>query len=87
MLELRRGRCARVQTEMVEFIAMLFPSSKKKTYNLVISRRSRAGTATKCTKKCDARAKLLFCQLNLVLFDVAVAVAVTVTVAVAVVVS
>ena len=40
------------------------------------SRRSRAKRAKKCTKKCDARAKLLFCLLNLFfLFDVLVAVA------------
>ena len=33
----------------------------KKTLNLVISRRSRAWTAKKCTKRRDARAKLLVC--------------------------
>ena len=42
------------------------------------SRRSRAATAKKCTKKRDARAKLLFWLLNLLLFDVLVAVAVAV---------
>ena len=31
-------------------------------------RGSRAVTAKKCTKKRDARAKLLFCQVNLLLF-------------------
>ena len=30
MLELNRGGRAPVETEMVEFIALLFPSSKKK---------------------------------------------------------
>ena len=30
----------------------------------VVSRRSRATTAKKCTKKRDARAKLLFCLIN-----------------------
>ena len=33
----------------------------KKTYNLVISSRRRAGTAKKCPKIRDVRAKLLFC--------------------------
>ena len=47
MLELKRGASARVQAEMVGFIALRFPSSKK-TYHLVISRRSLAGTAKKC---------------------------------------
>ena len=35
-------------------------------------------TAKKCTKKCAARAKLLFCLSNLLLFEVAAAVAVVV---------
>ena len=39
------------------------------------SRRNRAKTAKKCAKKCDARATLLFCVLNLFFFDVLVAVA------------
>ena len=44
---------------------------------MVISRRNYAGTAKKkCTKKRDARAELLFCSLNLLLFGVPVAVAV-----------
>ena len=60
MLELKRRGRTRVQTEMIEFIALSFPSSKQ-LKNLVISRRSRAGTAKKCTKKRDARAGLLFC--------------------------
>ena len=33
----------------------------QKTWNLVISRRSRAGMAEKCTKKRDALAELLYC--------------------------
>ena len=41
-----------------------------------ISRPSRAVTAKKCTKKCNARAELLFWLQNLLLFDVLVAVAV-----------
>ena len=79
MLELKRGVRARVQIEMVEFMALPFPSLKKTSFDLVISRRSRAGTAKKFTKRRDARAKLLFCSLNLLLFDVAVAVAVVVS--------
>ena len=48
MLELKREGHARVQTEMVEFIALPFSSS-----SLVISR-SRTGNGKKCTKKRDA---------------------------------
>ena len=40
--------------------------------------RTLAGTTKKSTKKRDARAELLFCSLNLLLFDVPVAVAVVV---------
>ena len=40
----------------------------KSTQNLFISRRSCAGTAKKCTKKRDARAELLLCSSNLLLF-------------------
>ena len=47
-LELKRGGRARVQTEKAEFIALPFPSSKN--LKLVISRRSRAEKAKKCTK-------------------------------------
>ena len=39
-----------------------------KTRNLAFSRRSRAKTGKKCTKKCDARTKLLLCLLNLLFF-------------------
>ena len=66
MLELKRGGRARVQTEVLEFIALPFPSSikleiKKKQKNL------------KCTRRLDAGAELLFRQLNLLLYDIAVA--------------
>ena len=47
-----------------------------KTSRQDISRPSRAVTAKKCTKKCNARAELLFWLQNLLLFDVLVAVAV-----------
>ena len=39
MLELKRGACARVQTEMAKFIALQFPSSKELTiwsFHLVV---------------------------------------------------
>ena len=46
----------------------------KLTYNLVISRRSCAVKAKKCTKKRDTLAELLFSSSNLLFFDVPVAV-------------
>ena len=58
MLELKIGCSTRVQTEMVEFIALPFQSSKKKKKKLVISRGSRARTAKECTNKRDAHAEL-----------------------------
>ena len=39
-----------------------------KTWNQAFSCGSCAGTAKKCTKKCDAFAKLLFCLVKLLLF-------------------
>ena len=39
-----------------------------KTRNKAFSRRGRAKMGKKYTKKCDARAKLLFCLLNLLFF-------------------
>ena len=39
-----------------------------KTRYMVFSRRSRAVTVEKCTKKRDARAKLLFCQFQPIAF-------------------
>ena len=61
---MNRGDRARVQTEIVKFISGVL----KWTKNLVILRLSLAGTAKTCTKKSDARAELLFCSLNLLLF-------------------
>ena len=46
-----------------------------KTCHQEISRLSRALTAKKCTKKCNAGAELLFWLQNLLFFDVLVAVA------------
>ena len=39
-----------------------------KTRNWAFSRRSRAKKANKCTKRCAAREKLLFCLLNILVF-------------------
>ena len=59
MLELKRGSRARVQTE--SRIYRLACPVLKKTSNLVISRRNRAGKSKKCTKKRDSRIDVLFC--------------------------
>ena len=52
-----------VQKEKFKFVVACFrpPQNVK----LTISRRSRAKTAKKCTKKCDERAELLFCLQEL----------------------
>ena len=61
------AKCRRTLLELNSYEP--YPSSKRerkfyvlhKTWNQVISRRSREITAAKCTRKCNARAKLLFC--------------------------
>ena len=61
MLVLKRVYRARVQTEMVEFIAWPFASSSKLkicSFHVIVV----LGRQRKCTKKRDARAELLFCQ-------------------------
>ena len=66
-LELKRRDRAWVLTEMLEFIVLpfLFPSKLKIwSFHFVTSC---AGTAKKCTKKCDSRAELLFGSLNVLL--------------------
>ena len=74
-MELKRRDRTRVQTEILEFIALPFPfPSKLKFWSFHV-----AGKAKKCTNQRDARAELLFCSLNLLLFDVPVAVAVVVS--------
>ena len=63
-LEMKRGECARLKTEMVEFLGLPFPSSSKLklwSFHVVVVQ----GRHPKCTKKRDARAELLFCSLNL----------------------
>ena len=66
-LELKRGDRARILTEMVEFIGLPFPfPSKLKiwSFHVVVMQ----GLQRNVQKKRDARAKLLFCLLNLLLF-------------------
>ena len=66
-LELKRGDRARVQTKMIEFISLLFPfSSELKiwSFHVVVVQ----GQQRNVQKKRDARAELLFCSLNLLLF-------------------
>ena len=50
-------------------ISSLLVYVRHKTRNQAFSRRSRAKTGKKCTKKCDARAKWSFCLLNLLFFS------------------
>ena len=59
--------------ELVEFIVFPYRSQ----VNLVISRRSRAGTTKKCTEKRVARAELLKNSLRPLIFNVAVTVVVS----------
>ena len=61
-MELKKGGNARVQTEMVEFIALPFPSSKKNlqiwSFHVVVVQ-GRQRNVQK--SEIDARAELLFC--------------------------
>ena len=66
-MELKRGQRARVQSEMVQFIALPFPfPSKLKiwSFNVVVVQWRQRNVQ----KKRDARAELLFCSLNLLFF-------------------
>ena len=60
-LELNSKRLYRSSGKDKESRCLEFTFSTK-TYNYAFSRRSRAVTAKKCTKKCGARTYLLFCQ-------------------------
>ena len=68
MLELKRGGRTRVQTEMVEFIALLFQSSKSFnfvwSFHVVVVR----GQQRNVQKKGDARAEVLFCKSKPIAF-------------------
>ena len=45
-----------------KFLCRVHPLDKAGEWNWEVPWRSRATTAKKCTKKCDAQAKLFFCQ-------------------------
>ena len=64
-----------VKIEHLPLRAAILVSNVPRRRAPFFSRRNRAKTAKKCAKKCDARATLLFCVLNLFFFDVLVAVA------------
>ena len=68
MLELKRGGRTRVQTEMVEFIALLFQSSKSFkvvwSFHVVVVREQQRNVQ----KKRDARAEVLFCKSKPIAF-------------------
>ena len=57
-----------LSSEQEKLIRCLVFTSFIKRDKKEFSRRSRAVTANKCTKKRDARTKLLFCFINLLLF-------------------
>ena len=60
----KQNYCQACLTRFAVFLPL--PSSIKHEIRL-FSRRSRGKTAKNCTKRCDTRAKLLFCFLNLLL--------------------
>ena len=66
-MELKRRDRARVLTDVIEFIALTFPFTSKieiwSIHVLVVQGRQR-----NVNKKRDARAELLFCSFNLLLF-------------------
>ena len=68
MLELKRGGRTRVQTEMVEFIALLFQSSNSFkfvwSFHVVVVR----GQQRNVQKKRDVRAEVLFCKSKPIAF-------------------
>ena len=82
MLELKRGGRNRVQTEMVEFIALPFQSSKNFifvwSFHVVVVQSCR--DSKEMPKKSVMQVpSCCFANLNLLLFDVAVALAVVVS--------
>ena len=82
MLELKRGGRTRVQTEMVEFIALLFQSSKsfKFVWSFHVVVVQSCGDSKEMYRKSVMHVqRCCFANLNLLLFDVAVALAVVVS--------
>ena len=65
-LEFNLKDCIEVQQKKKKSLSCVHV--RQKTWNQVVSRRSCAVRAKKCTKKRDTRAKLLFCWINLLLF-------------------
>ena len=59
--------CIKVQ-EKKKKVVVLCSAILDKTWKKALSRRSRATTAKKCTKKSDARAELLLCQSKPIAF-------------------
>ena len=57
-----------VKIEHLPLRAAILVSNVPRRLAPFFSRRNRAKTAKKCAKKCDARATLLFCLLNVLLF-------------------
>ena len=62
----KRQRIVQKGVIHVQSYCFTFTSSMKHE-NWLFSRRSRRKTAKNCTKRCDTRAKLLFCFLSLLL--------------------
>ena len=93
MLQLKRGDCARVQTEMVEFFAMPFPFSSKLeiwSFQVVVLQRRQRNLQTKRDANLGTRLAWCMCRVVILLmkpiafFDVAVAVAVAIAIAIVV---
>ena len=64
------GKCRRISLELISWgpHSSLEREKEIRRRLFTFSRRSRARTVKKCTKKRDARANLLFCVINLLLF-------------------
>ena len=57
-----KGPYLSLEKEKENFCVVITYSIKAGEWNWEVSWRSRATTAKKCTKRCDARAQLVFCQ-------------------------
>ena len=60
------GDCTENYKEKEKFVVACYVFHKK--WNYAFSHHSHAEKAKKCTKKCDARANVLFCLTSLLLF-------------------